>query len=207
MMFISGLMMAISGINGNGNDTKTIPAIIIIFGLVLGIWGIYRLGYVKSNIDKEETARKRDAERRVFRLQFVEAIVYFIIMGLGVYLYINENFTNTVLDLICGGFTIFNGVMGSIWIYKNRAEKNFSWKFRIFLTALEFSLGLYFIFGSNTINSVGYLIMGSVTTVAGTIEIIHALRENALKDAIKDTKDIFKTLKSEKEDSEDPKEQ
>ena len=203
MMFISGLMMAIAGLNGNGNDTKTLPAIIVLAGTVLGFWGFYRIGYLKSNMDREKNREEKVTIRKTFYLQIVEALIYLVITSLGVYLYINEGFTNTVLDLMCGGFTIFNGVMGVVYIVKHSDNRNFGWKFRIGLTILEFAMGAYFIFASNTISSNGYLIMGSITTVAGVIEVAHAIAEHAIKDAIRDSKDIVKTLKDEKEEPEE----
>lgn len=200
MMFISGLMMALAGFNGNGNDTKTLPALIALAGAIFGYWSFYRLGYVKSNMDKFEKREDKVSMRRVFWLQIIETVVYLIITSIGVYLYINEGFTNTILDLMCGAFTILNGTFGVIWIMKNRAEKNFSWKFRIGLTIIEFGMGLYFIFASNTINATGYMIMGSITTVAGIIEIVHAIKQHAVRDAITDSKKMVRALKDEPEE-------
>ena len=200
MMFISGLMMALAGFNGNGNDTKTLPALIALAGAIFGYWSFYRLGYVKSNMDKIEKREEKVSMRRVFWLQIIETVVYLIITSIGVYLYINEGFTNTLLDLMCGAFTILNGTFGVIWIMKNRDEKNFSWKFRIGLTIIEFGMGLYFIFASNTINATGYMIMGSITTVAGIIEIVHAIKQNAVRDAITDSKKMVRALKDEPEE-------
>ena len=202
MMFISGFMMAIAGINGNGNDTKTLPAFIALFGFCFSLWSFYRVGYLKSNMDKESNREQKATERRAFYLQIGEAIVYLIIVFLGVYLFVNESFTNTVLDLMAGGFTILNGVFGILYIVKNRDNKTFWWKFRFFLTALEFIMGFYFIFASNSIDASGYLILGSTTTVAGIIEVINALRQNALKDAIKDSKDMIRAFKDEPSDRE-----
>ena len=199
MMFISGLMMAIAGFNGNGNDTKTLPALIALAGAIFGYWSFYRLGYVKSNMDKQEDREEKVAIRKMLWLQIIETAVYLIITSIGVYLYVNEGFTNTILDLMCGGFTILNGVFGVIWVLKNKDEKNFSWKFRVGLTVLEFGMGLYFIFASNTIDSTGYLFMGSITTVAGVIEVAHALKQHAFRDAIKDSKKMIRTLKDEEE--------
>lgn len=200
MMFISGLMMAIAGFNGNGNDTKTLPGFITVIGVIFAFWAFYHLGYIKSNIDKEKDRNKKIVEKKTFYLQIIEAIVYLLITALGVYLFVNESFTNTILDLMCGGFTIFNGVMGSIYIFKNSANKTFGWKFRIGLTILEFAMGIYFIFASNSINASGYLIMGSITTIAGVIEVVNAIKQHAIRDAIKDSKDIVNALKEPSED-------
>ena len=202
MMFISGLMMSLAGLNGSGNDTKTLPAMIALAGAVFGYWSFYRLGYVKSNLDKLEKREEKAATRRVFILQIIETVIYLVITSIGVYLYVNEGFTNTILDLMAGGFTILNGVFGVIWIMKNKEEKNFSWKFRIGLTVLEFAMGLYFIFASNTIGSTGYLILGSITTVAGVIEVVHALKQHALRDAVEDSKKMVQAFKDEPNDLE-----
>ena len=84
-----------------------------------------------------------------------------------------------------------------IYIYKNRERKNFGWKFRIGLTVLEFGMGIYFIIASNSINATGSAIMGSMTTIAGIIEVAHAITRQNIEDAVKDSKDIVKALKSE----------
>lgn len=196
MMFISGLMMAIAGFNGNGNDTKMLPSVIVLVGFVLSLWAFYRIGYIKLNLDKLEDREKKIIERKVLIFQIVEAVIYLLVTALGAFFFVNENFTNKVLDLMCGGFTILNGVFGCIYIYKNRERKNFGWKFRIGLTVLEFGMGIYFIIASNSINATGYAIMGSMTTIAGIIEIAHAITRQNIEDAVKDSKDIVKALKS-----------
>lgn len=196
MMFISGLMMAIAGFNGNGNDTKMLPSVIALVGFILSLWAFYRIGYIKSNFDKLKDREEKVIERKVLIFQIVEAIIYLLVTALGVFFFVNENFTNKVLDLMCGGFTILNGVFGCIYIYKNREKKNFGWKFRIGLTVLEFGMGIYFIIASNSINATGYAIMGSMTTIAGIIEVAHAITRQNIEDAVKDSKDIVKALKS-----------
>lgn len=197
MMFISGLMMAIAGFNGNGNDTKMLPSVIALVGFVLSLWAFYRIGYIKSNFDKIKDREEKVIERKVLIFQIVEAVIYLLVTALGVFFFVNENFTNKVLDLMCGGFTILNGVFGCIYIYKNREKKNFGWKFRIGLTVLEFGMGIYFIIASNSINATGYAIMGSMTTIAGIIEVAHAITRQNIEDAVKDSKDIVKAFKSE----------
>ena len=196
MMFITGLMMAIAGFNGNGNDTKMLPSVIALVGFVLSLWAFYRIGYIKSNFDKLENREEKVIERKVLIFQIVEAVIYLLVTALGVFFFVNENFTNKILDLMCGGFTILNGVFGCIYIYKNREKKNFGWKFRIGLTVLEFGMGIYFIIASNSINATGYAIMGSMTTIAGIIEVAHAITRQNIEDAVKDSKDIVKALKS-----------
>ena len=200
MMFISGLMMAIAGFNGNGNDTKTLPSVIALFGFIFALWAFFRIGYIKSDYDKTEDRELKAVLRRQFCLQIFETAIYLIIVFLGVYLFVNENFTNKVLDLMCGGFTILNGIFGVIYVVKNRDRKNFGWKFRVGLTIFEFAMGLYFIFASNSINATGYLIMGSMTTVAGIIEIAHAITRENIENAVKDSKDIIKAFKDEEDE-------
>jgi uncharacterized membrane protein HdeD (DUF308 family) len=197
MMFISGLMMAIAGFNGNGNDTKTLPSIIALFGFIFTLWAFYRIGYIKSNYDKIKDREEKVIERKVLITQIFEAVLYLVIVAVGVFFFVNESFTNKVLDLMCGFFSILNGVFGCIYIYKKRENKNFGWKFRVGLTIVEFGMGLFFIFASDSINSVGYAIMGSITTVAGIIEIAHAMTRENIENTVSDSKDIVRILKDE----------
>lgn len=197
MMFISGLMMAIAGFNGNGNDTKTLPSIIALFGFVFTLWAFYRIGYIKSNYDRIKDREEKVLERKVLITQIFEALLYLAIVAVGVFFFVNESFTNKVLDLMCGFFSILNGVFGCIYIYKKRENKNFGWKFRVGLTVVEFGMGIFFIFASDSINSVGYAIMGSITTVAGIIEIAHAITRENIENTVSDSKDIVRILKDE----------
>lgn len=197
MMFISGLMMAIAGFNGNGNDTKMIPSLITLIGVMLSLWAFYRVGYIKSEFNQIDDQEEKSLKRKVLIRQVIEAIVYLLVTALGVFFFVNENFTNKILDLMCGGFTILNGIFGCIYIYKNRENKKFGLKFRIGLTILEFGMGIYFILASNSINATGYAIMGSMTTVAGIIEIAHAITRKNIEDAVRDSRDIVKALKSD----------
>jgi uncharacterized membrane protein HdeD (DUF308 family) len=199
MMFLSGLMMAIAGFNGNGNDTKSIPSMIILFGFVLSLWAFYRIGYIKSKYDTLEKREEKALERKVLIVQIFEAVLYVVVALVGAFFYANSSFTNKILDLMCGGFTILNGVFGCIYVYKNREKKNFGWKFRIGLTVLEFCMGIYFIFASDSIDASGYAIMGSITTVAGIIEIAHTITRKNIEDAVNDSKQIVKVLKDKNE--------
>lgn len=203
MMFISGLMMALAGFQGNGNDTKTLPSVIALSGVILAFWAFYRLGYIKSNMDKLKDREAKVLERKVFRSQIFETMLYLLIMALGIFLFINEMFTNTILDLMCGGFTILNGVFGAIYVYKRRENKNFGWKFRVGLTTLEFAMGTYFILLAGEIGSNLYLYMGSLTTLAGIIEIGHAITRENLENAVKDGKDIIRAFKDDVKETED----
>ena len=197
MMLVSGIMMYIAAMNGKGNDIKTLPILITIAGVVFSFWAFYRLGYIKSNIDKLDESRDKRIEKRGFYLQIVEASIYTIISGLGIFLLVNESFTNTVLDLMAGGFTTLNGVIGVINTVKGRNDIDFRWKFMLVLTVLELILGPFFIFKSNTIDLNGYLLMGTLTTVAGLIEVISSLSMQTLRDTISDSKEIVKKLKED----------
>ncbi|MCR5832902.1 MAG: DUF308 domain-containing protein [Candidatus Saccharibacteria bacterium] len=205
MMLFSGVMMFIAALNGKGNDTKTLPLVITIAGAVFSFWAFYRLGYVKSNLDGNEDPSPQDkkAGRRAILLQSLEALVYIAIAVLGVFLLVNEGFTNKILNLMAGGFTTFNGVLGVINAYKYRNNKDFRWKFMLVLTVIELAVGPYFIFASDTINTTGFIIMGVLTTVAGIIEVISALTMENIKGTIKDGKDIVRIIK-DKPDQQDP---
>ncbi len=202
MMLFSGIMMFIAAINGKGNDTKTLPLMITLGGAVFAFWSLYHLGYIKSDYDKTSRVdrQEKDAARKAIFLQIGEASIYVVIAVLGIFLLANESFTNKALNLMAGGFTTFNGVLGAINTFKKKDNKNFRWKFTIGLTLVELILGPIFIFASE-INITGYIIMGILTTVAGTIEVISALTMDNIKSTVKDGKDIVRIMK-EKDDKE-----
>ncbi len=202
MMLYSGIMMFIAALNGKGNDTKSLPLMIAIGGIVLSIWAFYRLGYAKSqydNIDKSKRQEKA-AERKTLLFQILESSAYLLVAALGIFLLVNESFTNTVLDLMAGFFTCLNGVFGAINIYKGRKEKDFVWKLTIVLTTLELVIGPIFLFASNSINITGYIIMGCLTMVAGTVEVIKALTKENIKATIADSKEIVHLIKDKNEE-------
>ena len=200
MMLVSGVMMFIAAINGKGNDTKTLPLLILLAGAVFTFWGFYRAGYIKSNYDKMKNRTEKQAERRTLILQYLETAIYFIVAILGVFLLMNEAFTDKVLNLMAGGFTILNGIFGVIYIYKHRENRTFGWKFRIFLTLLEFGMGIFFVAASDSIEVGSYMILGSITTVAGTIEVFHAITRKNLEDVVKDGKNMINAFKDKPND-------
>ena len=208
MMFIPGLMMTFAAIQGNGNDTKTLPLMILLAGAVFSFWGFFRLGYSKCVIDRPVKEDDRGGWRRDFFLLMLETILYLIIAALGVYLLMNESLTNRILNLMAGGFTTFNGVMGAIRAFKGRDNKDFRWKFMLVLTLFELGWGIFFLINSNSINIGSYLVMGIITSVAGLIEVISCLNAKTLKDTLHDGKEIVKTMKSDepKETEELPEE-
>ena len=196
MMLFSGIMMFIAALDGRGNDTKTLPIVITLAGAVFAFWAFYRLGYMKSNFDRQSAEQETvKAEKKLLFFQILEASIYTIVAVLGIILLTNEGLVNKALNLMAGGFTTFNGVLGVLNAYRNRANKDFRWKFMLVLTAIELVVGPYFIFASDYINSTGFIIMGVVTMIAGTIEVISALTMETLKSTIRDGKDIVRIIK------------
>lgn len=200
MMLFTGIMMFVGAINGRGNDTKTLPLIITLAGIIFAFWAFYKLGYIRSNYDnlKEVEEKKDKARKKVIFLQMGEALIYTAIAFLGVFLLIDESFTNKALDLMAGGFTTLNGIFGLIYIFKNRENKDLRWKFALILMVFEFVVGPYFIFASNSINISGYIVMGVLTMVAGTIEVLSALTMETIRSTIQDGKDIVHIMKDDK---------
>lgn len=196
MMLVSGIMMFIAALNGKGNDTKTMPIMITLVGVILAFWSFYRTGYIKSTYDKLEPGDAKDIERHVFFFQIFESAIYFAVAAVGFFLILNEGFMNIVLNLMSGGFTIMNAVFGMIYIFHNLDNKDWKWKFRIFLTIVEIVIGVYFIVVCSSINTTGFMIMGAVTTVAGIIEVISSVNAKSIKDTVQDGKEIVNTLKN-----------
>ncbi|MBP5674848.1 DUF308 domain-containing protein, partial [Candidatus Saccharibacteria bacterium] len=104
-----------------------------------------------------------------------------------------------VLNLMAGGFTTLNGVLGVISAYKNRNDKDFRWKFMLVLTIIELIIGPYFIIVSDSIDIAGYIIMGVLTMVAGLIEVISTFTKTNLKSTLDDGKEIIRIMKDDKE--------
>ena len=198
MMLFSGIMMFIAAINGHGNDTKTMPLMITLAGAGFAFWSLYRLGCIKSDYEKITDRQEKVLQKRAIYLQIGEAAVYVIIAVVGIFLLINESFTDKVLNLMAGGFTTLNGVLGAIKVFKGRELKNFRWKFTLVLTIIELILGPIFIFAP-TIDINGYIVMGALTSVAGTIEVVSAFTMDNIKNTIKDGKDIARIVKDREE--------
>ena len=198
MMLIPGLMMTIAAIQGNGNDTKSLPLMILIAGEIFSFWSLYRLGYIKANIDKMDESEQRSAAWHIFFLQVGEALIYLFITALGVFLLMNENLTNKILNLMAGGFTTLNGVIGAVNAFKKREYMaTFGWKAKLFLTLFELGFGIYFILASDAINIKSYLVMGIITSIAGLIEVIACLNAKTLKDTLEDGREIVETMRGE----------
>ena len=188
----------IGAFSGNGNDTKTLPSAIAAVGAILACWSFYRVGYLKAKVEKLK-GEERDEGLNSLVLQIYETVVYVAVCLLGIYLLLNEGFTNQALNMMTGGFTILNGVIGAINAVKKRDKRNtFAWKFMLGLTIIELGLGAYFIFMASTINNVGLGVMGVITTIAGLIEVISSIRKDILQKTLADGKEIITVLKGEK---------
>jgi len=198
MMLVSGTMMAIAASGGHGNDTKTLPTLITSFGVLFSLWAFYRFGYLKADYDRLTDKAQRALAGRALFLQVLEALAYLIVTGAGIYLLMNESLVNLILNLIVGGFTIFNGIMGVVSLYKRRTERNWRWVVRLILTLVELAFGTYFIVSSSTIDTNGLLIMGILTAVAGLIETISIYSMETLQSTFKDGKEIVRILKDRK---------
>ena len=203
MMLMAGAMMFIAALNGHGNDTKSLPTLITSLGTILTLLAVYNLGYTKSSLDKfkSDNREEKDLTRKAFFSQIAETLLYMLVAGLGVFLLSNEGFTNKILNLMAGGFTILNGVLGAINTYKNRENKDFRWKLMLVLVVFELIVGPYFIIASDSISINGYIIMGALTTIAGIIEVISAFTKENLKGTLNDGKKIVHIMK-DGEDSE-----
>ena len=207
LMLISGIMMAISGLTGNGNDTKTLPTTIVVIGAVLSLWAFYRIGFTRAKVLLDKDARQKKIDKRNMIMMIFEAALYLFIVGIGVFLLINEKFTNTALNVMAGGFSILNGVFGVIYLIKNRKNIETVWKFKLVLTILEFGLGIYFIFAAKTIGMTAFILLGALTTVAGILEVILALSFKEIVNTAKDGRDIVRTLKTGKKDDDEDEEE
>ena len=199
MMLFSGIMMFIAAINGHGNDTKSLPILITSVGVVLSLWAVFRLGYIKSNYDNidKKNEEAKIIERKVLLSQILETLLYMVVAGVGVFLLSNEQFMDKVFNLMAGGFTTLNGVLGVINAVKKRDNIDFQWKLLLVLTVLELIIGPYFIFASDSIAIAWYIVMGVLTTVAGTIEVIMAMTHDNIRNTIDDGKKIIHIMKDD----------
>lgn len=206
MMLISGVIMTIAALGGHGNDTKTLPTLITSAGVLFALWAFYHFGYLKAGYDALTTKQQRDLAKRALILQFIEALAYLAVTAAGIYLLMNESLVNLILNLVTGGFTILNGIMGVINLYKRRANRDWRWVVRLILTIFELAVGTYFIVMSSSVDAKGLLVMGILTAVAGLIEIISVYSRETLKNTVEDGKAavrVIKTGKATEDDSAD----
>lgn len=198
MMLVSGVMMFIAAVKGKGNDTVMMPLGITLAGAVLTFWAFYRIGYIKSNLDRAANENDKSLERAAMTLQILETALYFLVAAAGVFLLINQDFTDKVLNLMAGGFTTLNGIMGVAYLIKNREHRDFKFWFKAVLTLVELGFGLYFVITSDEIAIGWYIAMGVLTTVAGTIEVVAALKTpDVFRNTMQDGRDILRILKDD----------
>lgn len=203
MMFFSGVMMFIAALNGKGNDTKSLPIVITVFGAVLTVWGVYKFGYLKCRCDEigADNINEKNNVRKLLLYQAIETLLYAGVLTVGILLLVNEAFTNKALNIMAGFFTTLNGVFGVINVYKKRDNVDFQWKLMMVLTVIELIAGPYFIFGSDSIGIPGYIIMGALTTVAGIIEMISAFTRDNMRKTLDDAKQMIHIIKDDDESS------
>ena len=203
MMFIPGVMMFIGALNGKGNDTVGMPLGITAAGAVFTFWAFYRIGYIKSSLDKAITKEEKSEQKKAMIFQIVEGLIYLAVMVGGILLLINQGFVNKVLNLMAGGFTTLNGVMGIIDTLKRRENKNLRWYFKLVLTLVELVVGPYYIIISDSVSGGWFMVMAILTMVAGALEVISALTPESLRSTIQDSKDIVRILKDEKDEDDE----
>ena len=195
MMLIAGVMMVIGAQSGMGNDTKTLPSLIAAAAGIFTFWAFYRTGYLRAKMEGLKGEELETAKRSLL-LQLGETSIYLALTLLGLFLLLNEDFTNRMLNLVTGGFTTFNGVLGAIHAVKNREKwQTMGWRFLLCLAVVELALGIYFLVASASISNDALTVMGIITSIAGVIEVINALRKESIDKIINDGKEIVKTLK------------
>ena len=208
MMFIPGVMMFLGALNGKGNDTVAMPLGITVAGSVFTFWACYQVGRIKTELDHLGERDDRRSMQKALILQILEGMLYLVVMVAGILLLINQGFVNKFLNLMSGGFTTLNGVLGAIKLFKRRENKNYRWYFRLVLTLVELTVGPYYFFASDSISSGWFMTMAILTMVAGAVEVVSALTPDSIRSSIKDGKDIVRILKDEpREDEEDPEEE
>lgn len=195
MMLIAGVMMTIGAVRGTGNDTKTLPSLIASVAGIFTFWAFYRIGYMRAKLEglkKDEL----EAAKKPFLLQIGETAIYLALMLLGLFLLLNEGFTNQVLNLVTGGFTTLSGILGSINAVKNREKwQTFGWRFMLCLAVIELALGIYFLVAFASISNDALAVVGIITAIAGVIEVANTLKKEPIEKTIEDGKEILKTLR------------
>ena len=74
MMLFSGVMMFIAAIQGKGNDVYSLPILITYLGTILALWGVYRLGYIKSHFDESGKNLEKSVKRKTMFMQIIEIL-------------------------------------------------------------------------------------------------------------------------------------
>ena len=199
MMLFSGIMMFIAAVQGKGNDTVAMPLGVTLVGVLVTCWSFYKIGYIKANLDKIEDKKEHSTVKMSLIMQAVETSIYLLVAGAGIFLLLNQDLVNRFLNLMAGGFTTLNGVLGIVKIIKRRHERNAAWWFRVILTLVELVLGPYFLISCDSVEGGWFVAMGALTIVAGTIEVISALSPESIESTMQDGKEIVKILKEDKQ--------
>lgn len=207
MMFIPGVMMFLGALNGKGNDTVAMPLGITAAGSVFTFWACYQVGRIKTELDHLGERDDRRPMQKALILQILEGMLYLVVMVAGILLLINQGFVNKFLNLMSGGFTTLNGVLGAIKLFKRRDNKNYRWYFRLVLTLVELTVGPYYFFASDSISSGWFMTMAILTMVAGAVEVVSALTPENIRSSIKDGKDIVRILKDQPRECEEGEEE
>ena len=207
MMFIPGVMMFMGALNGKGNDTVAMPLGITAAGSVFTFWACYQVGRIKAELDYSDSREDRRAVQKALILQILEGMLYLVVMVAGVLLLVNQGFVNKFLNLMSGGFTTLNGVMGAIKLFKRRENKNYRWYLRLVLTLVELTVGPYYFFASDSISSGWFMTMAILTMVAGAVEVVSALTPESIRATVKDGKDIVRILKDQPRECEEGEEE
>lgn len=199
LMLMGGVMLTIGAFSGNGNDTKTMPTMIALAGSAFTLWAVYRIGYLRAELKGLSDEDEKDEKLWQLIFQVGETAIYVLIAAFGIFLLLNEVVTNRLLNIMTGGFTILNGVVGIINVIKKREKHaTFGWKFMLGLAIIELTLGIYFLFMPDDVNIAIQGVVGVITIIAGVIEVIASLRRDVIEKTIQDGKDIVKVLKDEK---------
>ena len=195
MMLIPGVMMLIGALQGKGNDTVAMPLGITAAGAALTFWSFYKIGYLKHEMDLSETNDERTLARVAISGQILETVLYLVVAIVGIFLLLNQAFMNRVLNLMSGGFTTLNGVLGATVVYKRKEHRNFYFWLKLVLTIIEFILGPCFLINCDMTGGGWYIAMGILTAVAGTVEVITALTPESIRSTMQDGKDIVRIIK------------
>ncbi|MBQ8985185.1 DUF308 domain-containing protein [Candidatus Saccharibacteria bacterium] len=195
MMLVSGVMMFIAALQGKGNDTVAMPLGITIAGAVITCWSFYKIGYLKADYDKIKDEKEKSLQKMAIFMQAMENIIYLVVLALGIMLLLNQDLMNRVLNLMAGGFTTLNGVLGASNTFKKREHRDFWWWFKLALTVIELILGPYFVICCDSVEGGWFIAMGALTMVAGTIEVISALTPESIRSTMNDGKEIVSIIK------------
>ena len=154
-------------------------------------------GFILANgahvVVKDE--KEKSLQKMAIFMQAMENIIYLVVLALGIMLLLNQDLMNRVLNLMAGGFTTLNGVLGASNTFKKREHRDFWWWFKLALTVIELILGPYFVICCDSVEGGWFIAMGALTMVAGTIEVISALTPESIRSTMNDGKEIVSIIK------------